>query len=208
MGQNQSSDEKPNDTSTETIIDVSAQLSSHLAHEAKDQVNELAHLPLMLLRFLRNPIRFIKTTPDLKTVSWVALAIGSGVFGAILNGLLYQSIVRFAIALAILPVGSFLSVFATNSILKILFRTMHGLKYRYRSGASIFAFASYFWWAPIAAVEKFPPIALLGFIVAMAIAAAGYVTKLQLPPRLVLFWFSAIALAHMALLLVGRQLGA
>jgi hypothetical protein len=151
------------DATTETILDVSAQISHEIVDGAKDRANELFHLPMMVLKFLINPYRFIRTTPDLRTVSWVVLAISSGILGAVVNAVIYQSAWRFLMAVLILPVGAFLSVFATNSILKLVFRGAHGIKYRYRSGASIFAFANLFWWIPIGAAEKLPAVALIGF---------------------------------------------
>jgi hypothetical protein len=192
------------DATTETILDVSAQISHEIVDGAKNRANELFHLPKMVSLFLINPYRFIRTTPDLRTVSWVVLAISAGILGAIVNALIYQSILRFLMAALILPVGSFLSVFATNSILKLVFRGAHGIKYRYRSGASIFAFANLFWWIPIGAVEKLPIIALLGFFAALSIAAVGYTEKLKLPKHLVLRWFAVIAIAHTALWSIGR----
>ncbi|MDX9730858.1 MAG: hypothetical protein RBT63_03715, partial [Bdellovibrionales bacterium] len=91
-----SSDDKKvdsqSDSSTETIIDVSAQLSHELVDGAKSQANELLQLPQLVFRFFRNPLLFIRTTPDLKTVSWVVLAVSGGVLGAVLNALIYQSI--------------------------------------------------------------------------------------------------------------------
>lgn len=192
------------DATTETILDVSAQISHELVDGAKDRASELFHLPKMVLIFLLNPYRFIRTTPDLKTVSWVVLAVSGGVIGAIVNAAIYQSFFRFLMALLILPLGAFLSVFATNSILKLIFRGAHGLKYRYRSGASIFSFANLFWWIPIGAAERFPAIALLGFFAALSIAAVGYTEKLNLPKALVLRWFAVIALAHTALWSIGN----
>ena len=177
------------DATTETILDVSAQISHEIVDGAKDRANELFHLPKMVLLFLINPYRFIRTTPDLRTV---------------VNALIYQSVLRFLMAVLILPVGAFLSVFATNSILKLVFRGAHGIKYRYRSGASIFAFANLVWWIPIGAAEKLPAIALLGFFAALSIAAVGYTEKLKLPKHLVLRWFAVIAIAHTALWSIGR----
>lgn len=203
----QNSKAPSSDSATETIIDVSAHISHELIDGAKDRANELAHLPIMVLRFLMHPLIFIRTTPDLKTPSWVILTIVSGVLGAFLNALLHQSILRFAIALLILPFGSFLSVFATNSILKIIFRAAHGLKYRYRSGASIFAFTNFFWWVPIGAGEKMPPVALVGFYIALIIAAVGFIEKLSLPRRLVVGWFSVLAVLHTALWAASRLIG-
>lgn len=199
MESNGSSDE-----STETILDVSAQISHDIVDGTKDRVSELAQLPVMVLKFVTNPFRFIQSTPDLKTVSWVLLAIASGVIGAVINAAIYQSFLRFLVAIFILPLGSFLSVFATNSILKLIFRGAHGLRYRYRSGASIFAFANIFWWVPIGASEKLPYLALLGFFVSLSIAAAGYMTKLGLPRPLVLRWFAVIGTVHTVLWFIGR----
>lgn len=194
--------------STETIIEVSAQISHEIVDGAKDRANELLHLPIMVLRFFSNPFKFIKTTPDLKTVSWVLLAIASGVLGALVNGVLHQSLLRFIVALVILPLGAFLAAFATTSILKLIFRGAHGLRFRYRSGASIFAFANLFWWIPIGAGEKLPPIALIGFFTALSIAAVGFVEKLGLPKQLVLRWFGLIAVAHIILWSIGRWISA
>ena len=192
------------DESTETILDVSAQISHDIVDGAKDRANELAHLPLMVAKFVSSPFKFIRTTPDLKTISWVLLAIASGVIGAMINAAIYQSVLRFLVAIFILPLGSFLSVFATNSILKLVFRGAHGLRYRYRSGASIFAFANIFWWVPIGASERLPYLALIGFFTALAIAAYGYMTKLGLPRPLVLRWFTVIAVVHTVLWSIGR----
>lgn len=192
------------DEATETILDVSAQISHDIVDGAKDRANELAQLPLMVLKFATNPYKFIQTTPDLKTLSWVLLAIASGVIGAFINAAIYQSILRFLVAVFILPLGSFLSVFATNSILKLVFRGAHGLRYRYRSGASIFAFANLFWWVPIGASEKLPYLALIGFFISLSIAAVGYSTKLSLPRPLVLRWFAVIGVVHTALWFIGR----
>ena len=192
------------DEATETILDVSAQISHDIVDGAKDRANELAQLPLMVLKFATNPYKFIQTTPDLKTLSWVLLAIASGVIGAFINAAIYQSILRFLVAVFILPLGSFLSVFATNSILKLFFRGAHGLRYRYRSGASIFAFANLFWWVPIGASEKLPYLALIGFFISLSIAAVGYSTKLSLPRPLVLRWFTVIGVVHTALWFIGR----
>jgi hypothetical protein len=192
------------DAATETILDVSAQISHELVDGAKDRANELFHLPKMVLRFIINPYGFIRTSPDLRTVSWVVLAISGGILGAVINAVIYQSFLRFLMAVLILPVGAFLSVFATNSILKLVFRGAHGIKYRYRSGASIFAFANLFWWIPIGAAEKLPIITLLGFFVALSIAAVGYTEKLKLPKHLVLRWFGVIAAAHTILWSIGR----
>ena len=192
------------DEATETILDVSAQISHDIVDGAKDRANELAQLPLMVLKFATNPYKFIQTTPDLKTLSWVLLAIASGVIGAFINAAIYQSILRFLVAVFILPLGSFLSVFATNSILKLVFRGAHGLRYRYRSGASIFAFANLFWWVPIGASEKLPYLALIGFFISLSIAAVGYSTKLSLPRPLVLRWFTVIGVVHTALWFFGR----
>lgn len=192
------------DEATETILDVSAQISHEIVDGAKDRASELASLPIMVLKFLRNPFRFIQNTPDLKTISWVLLAIASGVLGAVVNAAIYQSPLRFLVAIFILPFGSFLSVFATNSILKLVFRGAHGLRYRYRSGASIFAFANIFWWVPIGASEKLPYLAMIGFFTALAIAAVGYMTKLALPRPLVLRWFAVIAVVHTVLWSIGR----
>lgn len=200
--------EKKESDSTETIIEVSAQISHEIVDGAKDRANELLHLPLMVLRFLSNPFKFIKTTPDLKTVSWVLLAISSGILGAIVNGVLHQSLLRFIVALVILPLGAFLAAFATTSILKLIFRGAHGLRFRYRSGASIFAFANLFWWIPIGAGEKLPPLALIGFFTALSIAAVGFVEKLGLPKRLVLRWFGVLAIAHVVLWSIGRWISA
>lgn len=194
------------DATTETILDVSAQISHEIVDGARDRANELVQLPKMVLLFLINPYQFIRTTPDLRTVSWVVLAIVAGVLGAVVNALIYQSILRFLMAVLILPVGALLSVFATNSILKLVFRGAHGIKYRYRSGASIFAFANLFWWIPIGAAEKLPVIALLGFFAALSIAAVGYTEKLKLPKNLVLRWFAVIAIAHTALWSIGRSI--
>ncbi len=192
------------DEATETILDVPAQISHDIVDGAKDRAGELAHLPLMVAKFVTNPFKFIRTTPDLKTISWVLLAIASGVVGAMINAAIYQSILRFLVALFILPLGSFLSVFATNSILKLVFRGAHGLRYRYRSGASIFAFANIFWWVPIGASEKLPYLALVGFFTSLAIAAVGYMTKLGLPRPLVLRWFAVIGIVHTVLWSIGR----
>lgn len=193
---------------TDTIIDMSAQLSHEIVDGAKDRANELIHLPLMILKFLSNPIRFMRTAPDLKTVSWVTLAVISGILGAIVNGLVHQSGVRFFMALLILPIGAFLAVFALTSLLKLAFRGAHGLRFRYRSGATIFAFANLFWWIPIGAAEKIPPLALVGFFTALIIASVGFVDKLQLPKPLVLRWFALIALAHTVIWSVGRWMSA
>lgn len=200
-------DRKESD-STETIIEVSAQISHEIVDGAKDRANELLHLPLMVLRFFSNPFQFIKTTPDLKTVSWVLLAISSGVLGAIVNATLHQSLLRFIVALIILPLGAFLAAFATTSILKLVFRGAHGLRFRYRSGASIFAFANMFWWIPIGAGDKLPPLALIGFFTALSIAAVGFVEKLGLPKPLVLRWFAVLAIAHIILWSIGRWISA
>jgi hypothetical protein len=192
------------DEATETILDVSAQISHEIVDGAKDRASELASLPVMVLKFLRNPFRFIQNTPDLKTISWILLAIASGIFGAVVNAAIHQSSLRFLVAIFILPFGSFLSVFATNSILKLVFRGAHGLRYRYRSGASIFAFANIFWWVPIGASEKLPYLSMIGFFTALAIAAVGYMTKLALPRPLVLRWFALIAIVHTVLWSIGR----
>lgn len=201
---------KPNKPETpeasESIIDVSAQISHEIVDGAKDRANELIHLPLMVLKFLRGPFKFIQTTPDLKTVSWVVLAVTSGILGAAVNAFIYQSVIRFVVALIVLPLGAFLSVFATTSILKLVFRGAHGLRFRYRSGASIFAFSNMFWWIPIGAGEKFPPVLFLGFGMALAIAARGFSTKLGLPAKLVARWFTLIALAHATLWWLGSWL--
>ncbi len=189
---------------TETIIDVSAQISHEIVDGAKDRANELIHLPLMVFRFLSHPTRFIRTTPDLKTVSWVVLAIATGAIGAAVNAIVHQSLWRFFMALIILPLGSFLSVFATTSILKLVFRGAHGLRFRYRSGASIFAFANMFWWIPIGAGEKYPPLSLIGFFIALFIAGTGFTTKLSLPRGLVIRWFTLLAVAHVVLWSLGR----
>ncbi len=194
--------------STETIIEVSAQISHEIVDGAKDRANELIHLPLMVLKFFSNPFRFIRTAPDFKTVTWVVLAIASGVLGAIVNAIVHQSILRFFMALIILPLGAFLAVFATTSILKLVFRGAHGLRFRYRSGATIFAFANLFWWIPIGAGEKLPPIALIGFFTALIIAAVGFVEKLQLPKALVLRWFGILGIAHTVLWSLGRWMSA
>lgn len=199
--------DKPEPT-TETIIDVSAQISHEIVDGAKDRANELLHLPLMVFQFLRNPFRFIRQTPDLKTVSWVTLAIVSGVLGAAVNAIVYQSWMRFFMALVILPVGAFLAVFATTSILKLVFRGAHGLKFRYRSGASIFAFANLFWWIPIGAGEKLPPLGLIGFFAALMIASVGFVDKLHLPRQVVFRWFALLGIAHAVLWSVGRWMSA
>lgn len=201
--------EKPDprtEQTSETIIDVSAQLSHEIVDGAKDRANELIHLPLMVLKFLSHPFAFIRATPDLKTPTWVVLTIVSGVLGATVNAIVHQSIFRFFMALIILPIGSFLSVFATTSILKLVLRGAHGLRFRYRSGASIFAFANIFWWIPIGAGEKFPPISLIGFFIALVIAAVGFVGKLRLPLGIVARWFTLIALAHLVLWSLGRYM--
>lgn len=192
------------DASTETIIDVSAQISHEIVDGAKDQANELIHLPLMVLKFFMNPFRFVRNAPDLKTVTWVVLAVASGVLGAIVNALVHQSVFRFFMALLILPLGAFLAVFATTSILKLVFRGAHGLRFRYRSGATIFAFANLFWWIPIGAGEKFPPLALIGFFTALIVASVGFVDKLKLPRSVVLRWFAVLAIAHTVLWSLGR----
>jgi hypothetical protein len=194
------------DEATETILEVSAQISHEIVGGAKDRASELASLPKMLFKFLFNPIGFIKTAPDLKTISWVTLAIFSGLLGALINGVIYQSLFRFLVAIFILPLGSFLSVFASNSILKLIFRGAHGIRYRYRSGASIFAFSNIFWWVPIGASEKFPYLALVGFFVALLIAAVGYTAKLGLPRGLVIRWFTVIAFVHTTLWSIGRHI--
>ena len=196
-------DEQPENTS-ETIIDVSAHISHEFVDGAKDRANELIHLPLMVAKFLSNPVGFVRTCPDLKTPTWVVLAISTGIFGAATNALVHQSAIRFFIALVILPVGAFLAVFATTSILKLVFRGAHGLRFRYRSGASIFAFANIFWWVPLGAGEKIPALSLIGFFIALIIAGVGFVEKLRLPRRLVFRWFSVLALAHIVLWSVGR----
>ncbi|CAN5693665.1 hypothetical protein BH10BDE1_BH10BDE1_01480 [soil metagenome] len=192
------------DDSTETIIDVSAQISHEIVDGAKDRANELIHLPLMILNFFSNPLRFIRNTPDLKTPTWVVLAVFSGVLGAIVNAVVHQSLFRFFMALLILPVGAFLAVFATTSILKLVFRGAHGLRFRYRSGASIFAFSNLFWWIPIGAAEKIPPLALIGFFTALIIASVGFVDKLKLPRSVVFRWFAILAIAHTILWSLGR----
>ncbi len=194
------------DTSVNQIIDISAQLSQEIVDGAKSQANELLHLPLMVLRFLRSPLRFIKQAPDLKTPTWVALTFFSGVMGSFVNAALHQNWYRFFIAVLILPTGSFLAVFATTSILKIIFRGGYGLNFRYRSGASIFAFANMFWWIPAGVGDKAPPIALLGFVVALLIAGVGFVERLKLPKKHVLKWFLALAVVHVLLWSLGRGL--
>lgn len=195
---------KTPDTTTETIIDVSAQISHEIVDGAKDRANELIHLPLMVLKFVANPFRFIRTAPDFKTVTWLVLAAGSGVLGALVNAIVYQSIFRFVIALLMFPVGAMLAAFAMTSILKLIFRGAHGLRFRYRSGATIFAFANLFWWIPIGAGDKLPPLALIGFFTAMIIASVGFVEKLQLPKSLVIRWFSMLVIAHTVLWSIGR----
>lgn len=200
-------DEQPENTN-ETIIDVSAQISHEIVDGAKDRANEVIHLPLMVLRFLSNPVAFIRTCPDLKTPAWVALAVFTGILGAATNALVHQSAIRFFIALFILPLGAFLAVFATTSILKLVFRGAHGLRFRYRSGASIFAFANLFWWIPLGAGEKIPALSLIGFFTALLIAGVGFVDKLRLPRTLVIRWFSLLALAHILLWSVGRYFSA
>lgn len=199
--------DKPEPTA-ETIIDVSAQISHEIVDGAKDRAHELLGLPWMVFRFLKNPFRFIRQAPDLRTVSWVVLAVASGVLGAAMNAIIHQSWMRFFMALVILPVGAFLAVFATTSILKLVFRGAHGLKFRYRSGASIFAFANMFWWIPIGAGEKIPPLGLIGFFTALIIASVGFVDKLQLPRRVVFRWFAVLGIAHAVLWSVGRWMSA
>jgi hypothetical protein len=200
-------DDKPEIT-RETIIDVSAQISHEIVDGAKDRANELIHLPFMVFRFLKNPISFMATTPDLKTVTWVVLTLVSGSLGAAVNALVHQNIWRFFIALLIIPPIAFLSVFAETSILKLVFRGAHGLRFRYRSGASIFAFANIFWWVPFGAAEKYPPLALLGFFAALVIAGIGFTTKLRLPRGLVARWLALLAVAHVALWSLGRWMSA
>ena len=195
------------DTSVNTIIDISAHLSHEIVDGAKNQANELVHLPLMVLQFLKNPIAFIKQTPDLKTPTWVTLTIFSGVMGSFVNAAIHQSWLRFFIALFILPTGSFLAVFATTSILKIIFRGGYGLNFRYRSGASIFAFANLFWWIPAGVGDSLPPLSLLGFVIALMIAGVGFVEKLGLPKNHVLKWFSVLAIVHAVLWSLGCWLG-
>lgn len=197
--------EKPENTA-ETIIDVSAQISHEIVDGAKDRANELIHLPLNILKFVMHPIGFIRTAPDLKTVTWVTLAIVSGVLGAAVNAIVHQSIFRFFMALLILPIGAFLAVFATTSIMKLVFRGAHGLRFRYRSGASIFAFANLFWWIPIGAAEKIPALSLIGFFAALLIAGVGFVEKLKLPRGLVFRWFTLLAIAHVVLWSLGRYM--
>ncbi len=200
-------DDQPENTS-ETIIDVSAHISHEIVDGAKDRASELIHLPLMVSKFISNPVRFIKTCPDLKTPTWVALAVSTGILGAATNALIHQSAIRFFIALLILPLGAFLAVFATTSILKLVFRGAHGLRFRYRSGASIFAFANLFWWIPLGAGEKIPALSLIGFFLALMIAGVGFVEKLRLPRTLVFRWFSLLAFAHIILWSVGRYFSA
>lgn len=194
------------DTSINTIIDISAHLSHEIVDGAKNQANELVHLPLMILQFFKNPIAFIKRTPDLKTPTWVTLTVFSGVMGSFVNAAIHQSWLRFFIALFILPTGSFLAVFATTSILKIIFRGGYGLNFRYRSGASIFAFANLFWWIPAGVGDSLPPLSLLGFVIALIVAGIGFVEKLGLPQTHVLKWFSALAIIHAALWSLSRWL--
>jgi hypothetical protein len=184
---------------TDTIIDISAQLSHEIVDGAKDRANEIIHLPLMVLRFFANPFRFVRTAPDLKTVTWIVLAAASGILGAVVNGILHQSIFRFIIALLIFPVGAFLAVFALTSLLKVAFRSVHGIRFRYRSGATIFAFSNLFWWISVGAAEKLPPLAIIGFFTALIVAAVGFVEKLQLPKPLVLRWFALLAAIDMVL---------
>src|SRR5688572_11999065 len=102
MSADKKSDSGSTDPSTETIIDVSAQISHEIVEGAKDRANELIHLPLMVFKFFSNPFRFVRTAPDLKTVTWVVLTVASGVLGAIVNALVYQSVLHFVMALIIL----------------------------------------------------------------------------------------------------------
>jgi hypothetical protein len=204
MNSGNKNDGRQQDASTETIIDVSAQISHEIVDGAKDRANELIHLPFMVLKFLGNPFGFIRSVPDLKTVTWVVLAVSSGVLGAIVNAVVHQSIFRFFMALLILPLGAFLAVFATTSILKLVLRGAHGLRFRYRSGATIFAFSNLFWWIPIGAGEKLPPLALIGFFTALIIASVGFVDKLKLPRTVVFRWFAVLAIAHTVLWSIGR----
>lgn len=208
FNQAETSPETSPDTSTDTIIDVSAQISHEFVDGAKDRANELLHLPIMVLKFVINPFGFIRSAPDLKTVTWVVLSISSGVLGALVNALVHQSVFRFFMALVILPLGAFLAVFATTSIMKLVLRGAHGLRFRYRSGASIFAFSNLFWWIPIGAAEKIPPLALLGFFTALIIASVGFVDRLKLPRKVVLRWFTILAVAHVALWSLGRWMSA
>lgn len=204
MSADKKADSGSTDQATETIIDVSAQISHEIVEGAKDRANELLHLPMMIVRFFANPFRFIRSAPDLKTPTWVVLTITSGVLGALVNAIVHQSVLHFVMALIILPLGAFLAVFATTSILKLIFRGAHGLRFRYRSGATIFAFSNLFWWIPIGAGEKIPPLALIGFFTALTISAVGFVDRLHLPKRLVIRWFALLGLAHTILWSIGR----
>lgn len=191
------------DPSVSKIVEA----SSHLVGEVRDQANELIHLPVHLLRFFLHPFRFIRTTPDLKTVTWVTLATGSGVLGAIINAVIHQSFIRLILALLILPLGSFLSVFATSWIIKLIFREFHKVRIRYRSAASIFAFSNSIWWLCVGVGDQVPAIALIGFGLSLLIAGTGFVGKLNLPKNRVIQWFFALAIVHTILWSLGRWIG-
>jgi len=191
------------DPSVNKIVEASSQIVG----EVRDQANELIHLPLHLLRFFMHPYRFIQATPDLKTVTWVSLAIGSGVLGAIINALVHQSFLRLVLALLILPLGSFLSVFATSWIIKLAFREFHKVRIRFRSAASIFAFSNSIWWICVGLGDQVPAIALIGFAFSLTIAGVGFIGKLNLPKNRVTQWFVALAIVHTILWSLGRWIG-
>jgi hypothetical protein len=184
---------------TDQLIEASVEFSQDLVIGAKDRATELIRLPLDVLRFLRHPVRFLENCPDLKTPTWVVLAIGTGVLSAVISGLVHQGLIRFLIALLILPAGSFLATFATTSLLKIILLSIHGLKFRYRSGASIFAFANIFWWLPVGVVDRQPWIVLVGFIAAFSLASIGFNRKLGIPTRIIGGWLALFGAVHVGI---------
>lgn len=181
------------------LIEASVEFSQDLVSGAKDRATELIRLPLQILRFFRHPVRFLENCPDLKTPTWVVLAIGTGVLSALISGLVHQSPIRFLIALLILPAGSFLATFATTSLLKIVLLSFHGLRFRYRSGTSIFAFANIFWWLPVGIVDRLPFLVLFGFVAAFSLAAIGFHRKLGIPAKIIGGWLTLFGLVHIGI---------
>jgi hypothetical protein len=192
------SQSEPSDR-TDQLIEASVEFSQDLVIGAKDRATELIRLPLEIFRFLRHPVRFLENCPDLKTPTWVILAISTGILSAVISGLVHHGLIRFLIALLILPAGSFLATFATTSLLKIILLSVHGLKFRYRSGASIFAFANIFWWLPVGIVDRQPIIVLIGFIAAFSLAAIGFNRKLGIPIKVIGGWLALFGLIHVGI---------
>ena len=154
-----------------------------------------------LYRFLSRGVSTGHDSPPLRLSAPAIffLCVLNGVLGAVFTALLYQSWLRFFVALLVLPTGALLATWITAWFLKISHKLAHSVQLPFRALTSTLAIAHYPWWCTTGFIDRFPLITACGFLCSMWLTRQWVIRDLKAPQPITTRWILVMALTHAAL---------